>query len=304
MTRKKTATPARRKRAPAKGKARSGTSRTLKGFIAAALAAFGIGSVALNTQWLDALPLDRLLAELGLSLPSSQAPAPAPPAAPPVQGYTQTRFADCPQFFPSASRPVVPAAPTLRELCFTAFAILHSGQTKTPVFVAERLNRRMLEAAKGVPRTDRFFADARLPAAERAELNDYRGSGYSRGHMAPAGNMATPEAMAQSFSLANMVPQDQRQNAGPWSRIEEDTRQYAMRASGDIYIFTGPVYAQRPETIGPGKVAVPSHVFKLVHDPATGRSWAHWQQNSPDAQAGAPISYEELVRRTGLKLLP
>jgi endonuclease G len=121
--------------------------------------------------------------------------------------------------------------------------------------------------------------------------------------MAPAGDMDTAEAMAQSFSLANMVPQDQRQNAGPWSKIEADARKYIMRAKGDVYVFTGPVYTAASETIGAGRVAVPSYLFKIVHDATTGRSWVHWQANSPDAKAGPPISYEEFVGRTAVRVL-
>lgn len=189
-------------------------------------------------------------------------------------------------------------------MCFTSFAILHSGQTKTPVFVAQRLNRGMLVQAQSVQRTDNFYTEARLPSSERAELADYRGSGYSRGHMAPAGDMHSPEAMAQSFSLANMVPQNQVHNAGAWSRIENDTRKYVMRAKGDVYIFTGPVYGGRPETIGLGKVGIPSHIFKIVYDASTERSWVHWQANSPDTKAQPPISHEEFVRRSGMRLLP
>lgn len=83
--------------------------------------------------------------------------------------------------------------------------MLHRGETRTPVFVAEKLNRQSILVADE-KRTEKFFADTRLPFAERSELNVYKGSGYARGHMAPAGDMPTPTAMAQSFSLAKMVP--------------------------------------------------------------------------------------------------
>ena len=215
-----------------------------------------------------------------------------------------TTFASCPQHFAGGVPPVTPKTPKLRELCFDGFAVLHSGNTKTPVYVAQRLNRRMLEDAKRIKRTDKFYADARLPSAERAELDDYKGSGWSRGHMAPAGDMGTEEAKAQSFSLANMVPQDPKQNGGPWAKIEEDTRKYVMRARGDVYVITGPVFEPSAQTIGAGRVTVPSHVFKLVYDPSTGKSWAHWQENSPNAQVGRPISYQEVVSRTRMELLP
>ena len=111
-----------------------------------------------------------------------------------------TRFAQCPQFFVDGKPPAIPARPKLRELCYEAFAILHSGETRTPVYVAQRLNRQSIEDADE-KRATKFFADARLPRGERAELEDYKRSGYSRGHMAPAGDMPTPTAMAQSFSL-------------------------------------------------------------------------------------------------------
>ncbi len=198
----------------------------------------------------------------------------------------------------------MPAGRGLRELCFDGFAILHDGRTKTPVFVAQRLNRRMLVQGAGIPRTDRFYAEARLPRAERAELADYKGSGYARGHLAPAADMHTEQAMAQSFSLANMVPQDQRHNSGAWNRIEQDTRKFVMRAKGDVYVFTGPVFDERPATIGAGRVAVPRYLYKAVHDAHSGRTWVHWQENGPDTHAGPPISYAEFVKRTGLHLLP
>src|SRR5690606_42072969 len=117
---------------------------------------------------------------------------------------------------------------------------------------------------QGVQRTDRFYAEARLPSAERAELADYRNSGYSRGHMAPAADMHNDEAMAQSFSLANMVPQNQSHNAGAWSRIEQDTRKYVQRSGGPVYVFTGPVHIDSPRRVGEGGVAVAAYLAMLV----------------------------------------
>lgn len=299
MTRaKKTASTRKRPVARGNSKSASRAYRFFRALLVSSLASFGATTYVLKPQWPAQFSPDAILARLGWPAQEKFAPAAIPSGA-----LTRTRFADCPQFFPSGNLPVVPSAPALRELCFSAFAVLHNGQTKTPVFVAERLNRKLLTQAQGLQRTDKFYAEARLPSGERASLDDYKGSGYSRGHMAPAGDMYSRDAMAQSFSLANMVPQDQTQNAGPWSRIEQDTRKYVMRAAGDVYVYTGPYYAGKPASIGFG-VAVPSHVYKVVYDATTRRSWVHWQANNASAKESAPISYDEFVRRTGMQLLP
>ena len=215
-------------------------------------------------------------------------------------------FKSCPQFFPDKP-PLVSDQSRLavRELCFDAFAVLHSGISKTPVFSVERLTRDQLTDAQDESRTDRFFADARLRARERATLDDYRGSGYDRGHMAPAADMPTAQAMAQSFSLANMVPQSAKNNRGVWAKsVEKATRKYVQRTGGPVYVFTGPVFLSRPQTIGPGQVWVPAYLYKLVYDPQANRAWAHWIENSDRARGAKPISYRELVNRTRIKFLP
>jgi DNA/RNA endonuclease G (NUC1) len=91
-----------------------------------------------------------------------------------------TDFSACPQFFAKSQPPKVTQNPTNRALCYDAFAILHSGQSKTAVFVAQKLNRASIADADE-KRKDKFFSDARLPEAERATLEDYRKSGWSRG---------------------------------------------------------------------------------------------------------------------------
>lgn len=215
-------------------------------------------------------------------------------------------FAACRYVFSNGKPPVVSARAEMeaRPLCFSAFAVFHSGKSHTPIYVAERLSREVLLDAQGNQRTNKFFADARLPRRERAELDDYHGSGFDRGHMAPAGDMATDESMAQSFSLANMVPQAPINNRKAWANIEKATRKYVMRAAGDVFVITGPVFDGTPPTIGADRVWVPQHLFKLVFDPVTNRAWVHWLDNTDEARVGKPISYEELVRRTRIDFLP
>jgi endonuclease G len=114
--------------------------------------------------------------------------------------------------------------------------------------------------------------------------------------------------MAQSFSLANMVPQAPEHNRGVWAKsVEAATRKYASRATGDVYVITGPVYvpsiAESP-SIGSGQVRVPKYLFKLVYDESKGKAWAYWQENLDETKAAPPISYGELVARTGISFLP
>ncbi len=223
----------------------------------------------------------------------------------PHASANQNDFERCRQVFANGEPPLIKKqdAQQLRALCFSAFAVLHSGQSRTPLYVAERLNRKTLQGAHE-KRKDKFFADARLPRAERAELSDYKGSGYDRGHMAPAADMTTPESMAQSFSLANMVPQAPINNRNAWAGIEKSTRKYVMRATSDVYVISGPVFDGAPSTIGTNHVWVPTHLFKLVYDPSANKAWAHWIDNQDAAKVGKPISYTELVKRTGISFLP
>lgn len=111
----------------------------------------------------------------GLTLPGNgtQPPVavqvPASTSSPAGASQAQQRFKDCPGFFAAGTPPQVASSAQLRDLCYDAFAVLHSGQTRTPVFVAQKLNRQSVQEAAKVGRSDRFFADARLPKAERAD---------------------------------------------------------------------------------------------------------------------------------------
>ena len=218
-----------------------------------------------------------------------------------------SNFAQCAEQLPAAAplslasvgvswKPVV--------LCSDGFAVLYSGLSKTPIVTIERLNRQRLQHAAGQERTDRFYADARLRAAYKADLADYQGSGYDRGHMAAAANQSSETGMAQSFALSNMVPQDPTNNRKIWSKLEGDVRKYAKRASGNVFVYTGPLFDSGTHTIGRNHVWVPSHLYKLVYDEQQHRAWAWVLPNDASATLGPPMTYASFVERTGRNFLP
>ena len=205
-------------------------------------------------------------------------------------------FDQCKDLFPAQQIPTTTQAG--RDLCFDDFAIYYSPSDKKPIYTIEKLNGEQLQAPHP-RRTNQFYEEARLPFNERALLADYRGSGYDRGHNVPAGDMTSEKGMAQSFSLANMMPQARQNNQGIWAkRVEEPTRMYIKRAQGDVYVFTGSV--GNAGSIGKSKVTIPSHLYKLVYDPNKKLAWAYWVENADDAQMSAPISYAELIQKTGI----
>lgn len=134
-----------------------------------------------------------------------------------------------------------------------------------PAWVSYVLNQSEL-AIPNVERHDRFLEDPDV-SSNSANYYDYRGSGYSRGHMAPAGDMAfNKEAMRESFYMSNMSPQLIPFNGGIWRELEETVRDWAYK-NGRLYVITGPIFGDIDEYIGQkNKVAVPKQYYKAVVD--------------------------------------
>lgn len=189
-----------------------------------------------------------------------------------------------------------------RLVCFRAFAVLHSGVTRTPLWVAERLTRSGVTAAIAMEgRSNRFHAEARLPASERAELDDYRRSGFDRGHMAPSGDMPTRAADDESFSLANIVPQARRLNQGSWSNLEWMVRDIALVA-GEVHVVTGPLFEGQTIASLKGRVLVPTSTWKAIYVPGRGAAaYVATNRNKPEWKL---LSIAELTRRSGIDPFP
>jgi endonuclease G len=211
----------------------------------------------------------------------------------------------CPEHFFAGSAPDLinlRLAPKTDNLCYSEFAVKHSGLTRTPLYAAEHLTRQRISSAREMVRASKFFAETRLPAARRAELRMYVRSGYDRGHNAPSADFSTQEAQQECFSLANMVPQDPSGNQGPWSDLESNIREETLRR-GDLYVVTGPVFAGNElKQIG-GAVIVPTHMFKAVYDPAKRGGVAFLLPNTPGT-ALVTLSISELEKIIAINLFP
>ena len=165
-------------------------------------------------------------------------------------------------------------------LCNDGFAVTASSVTRGALWSAERLTRASVEAARRIPRENRFHPDVRLPPGGRAELADYARSGFDRGHMAPSGDMPDAQSQQQTFSLANMVPQAPALNRGPWERIESAVRRLARRR-GELYVVTGSAFTgTQVDTIGDNRLLVPTATWKAIHDPQAHAAGAYLCSNT------------------------
>ena len=212
----------------------------------------------------------------------------------------------CPDLHPRGEPPAL-LRPTLergtRELCFAAFAVLHSAVSRTPLWAAERLTREGVAAARARERADTAFREEpRLPVRERAALADYARSGWDRGHMAPAGDMPTAAAEAESFTLANTVPQDPELNRGLWADVEAATRELAHR-EGEVFVLTGPLFEGGTLRQLNGRVLVPTGLWKAVWAPARGEAGAWVVANAADARP-REVALAELDGLAGVAAFP
>ncbi|CEM24561.1 unnamed protein product [Vitrella brassicaformis CCMP3155] len=148
-------------------------------------------------------------------------------------------------------------------------------KNRIPNWVAEKLTYASVNGPADRAKSS-FRVDPRVPRFFTATNEDYRGSGYSRGHMAAAGaHKDTQEAMDQTFWLSgNILPQEMSNNGSDWLRLEHLSR-HLTRYYEDVYCVSGPLFLPQPsirppkrfvrhEVVGEGHVAVPTHLFKII----------------------------------------
>ena len=212
----------------------------------------------------------------------------------------------CPEHYWRGQAPdllnVEPAG-NVQEICYAGYAVIYSDAAETPLAAAEYLTREHLEGPHP-SRSDDFHADRHIPRQYRSELEDYRDSScfWDRGHMAPAGDMWNELAEHQSFSLANMIPQNPDDNRHLWEGIEASTRYLADR-EGSLYVVTGPIFYGHDLRRLDGHVLVPTYIFKAIYDPGKLAAAAYLAQNASGTRY-AVISIRKLDNLCGLSVFP
>lgn len=214
--------------------------------------------------------------------------------------------ADCPQFAPAGFP--FPADAQVKgrawHICRRAYSSYVDPATRTPLWSAEKLEGANLTGEE--PRTNDFRPDPDIPKnAQAGSSRDFARTGYDQGHLSPAGDFKGlgTEAMSESFYFSNIVPQEASNNRHAWQKLEIFTRQWAQER-GVVYVVTGPIYSGGKAldflpkdargalagALGGARIAVPTHMFKVVMDFQRMESVAFVLPNAPVAPEGVDLS--------------
>ena len=146
-------------------------------------------------------------------------------------------------------------------LHYRKFSLAYNENAEQADWVAYRLYPNSINSA--VKRKNNFRKDYKI-ITNSASLEDYKGSGYDRGHLAPAKAMSFSEqSVSESFLMSNMSPQLPSFNRGIWKRLEKQVRDW-IAISDSLYVVTGPVLNSSLPTIGVNKVSIPRAYYKTI----------------------------------------
>ena len=191
-------------------------------------------------------------------------------------------------------------------LNYKAIRVNYNPSFRIPNCVAYELTATMVDMTDAPGHENRkSYNYARDKSVKTCPENwEYRGSGYSRGHMAPAMDMRWDKTtMTQCFYMTNMCPQDTKLNNDHWRVLEEKVHRWAKRDKR-LMIYTGPIMGKNPKMIGKDKqnIAVPDAFFKVIYAPEQGRAIAFIYDNRPcpGGISKYAVTVAEVERRTGL----
>lgn len=186
------------------------------------------------------------------------------------------------------------------------YTLRYNEEHEQALWVAYKLSADSLAQEK-FERKDDFRKDPRVRTGS-AELSDYKGSGYDRGHLAPAADFSYDEfALSQTFYMSNMSPQAPSFNRGVWKRLEDQVRKWSIENT-EIYVVTGPVLNKKFNRIGTNNVSVPEYYYKVLLDirkpEVKAIAFLLKNEKSGAALSSFVVSIDEVERLTGLDFFP
>lgn len=201
-----------------------------------------------------------------------------------------------------------PGGPSFRVLASSGYVVGYSETLRDPLWAAYRLWD-LPSIPEPPPRPDKFSEDPRTAARVRPQ--DYSGSGYDRGHLAPNYGIATrfgPGGQEETFLMSNIIPQKHALNAGLWKDLELRAATSYPARFHEVWVMAGPVFGPHPDRLR-GGVAVPESCWMVLLDEHEGcvRTMAFvFPQDTP---ANAPLerhltSIDRIEVLTGLDLFP
>ena len=202
-------------------------------------------------------------------------------------------------------RVVLPSGMDNQTLNYKAITVYFNNKLRIPNCVAYELTNTMVSMADAPDaerrKNYRFEQDKNAPGSPTHK--DYSGSGYTRGHMAPAMDMrGEKQTMQECFMMTNMCPQEAKLNNDNWRQLEESVHRWAKR-DGQLIVLTGPIMGTKHSCIGPkNDIAVPAAFFKVVYAPKQDRAIAFIYDNTSNngGMARHAVTIDEVERRTGL----
>lgn len=204
--------------------------------------------------------------------------------------------------------PLGPLPGSDQTFCYDGYAVGYSHALKIPLWAAYRITNEGANTVN-VDRSDDFRINPDIPAEFRSDRDDYRGSGYDRGHMAPSGSIDYSRAAnSETYFYSNMVPQrpgfnrDGFGHEGVWGFLENEIRDW-VRDRGELYVVSGAIASGR-DTIG-DDVAVPEAFYKVVIDLRSAESIAFLLPHEDDLRSRAAdliVSIDRIEEVSGLDL--
>ena len=214
-----------------------------------------------------------------------------------------------PATYSSAERPetekvnpdLLPSSTTGEVINHNYFTLSYSEPHEQAEWVAYTLEQEHLTYDD---RKRPYFIEDPKVSTKSADWRNYRGSGYDKGHLLPAGDRRFSEqAYNETFYTSNISPQDKHFNAGIWNRLEQKVR-YWCKKYGDLMVVTGGVLDNDLVEIGDEDVDVPRLFYKIVlrgeGDDASVVAFLIPAEESEEPLKDFLVPIDEIEKKTGI----